>query len=326
LYDSNTPVFNMLKYTFYVILFSITLSFASGVFAQEEKMSLPYGNSLTRDTIPDLSFKPDSTLKKAKKKKQKRNLFYGKKSRKGYTRTGVGTKQTVELFYVLRKYVEPSSYVDELYIWDISKAQVVKVRKEDLKKYPKFKVLHGPYTKYIAGRMVENGIFYVGTKHGRWEKYKWEKKWWEPKPENKYVKVETLLPILTGKAKYYKGFQREAKITYYDFERTKIKEVEPFEFGEKTGAYYYFLEDGRLLVRGQYEGGKKVGLWIEYFEKINKRMRETQYPKDQWEEAEPVIMKEWDSKGNLIISGGKEIDKSQKIETDPIKKSLRKKK
>ncbi len=72
---------------------------------------LPYGGSLMRDTIPDLSLEPDTTLKKAKKKKkQKRNIFYGKKSRKGYTRDGMEEKQVVELFYVLKKNAEPSDY------------------------------------------------------------------------------------------------------------------------------------------------------------------------------------------------------------------------
>jgi hypothetical protein len=319
-----------MKFRHWHILFFLLFICSSGLlFAQdpkEPKVVLPYGNSLTRDTTPDLTFQPDSTLKQAKKKKkQKRNLFYNKKSRKGYTREGMEAKQVVELFYVLKKYEEPTSYVDELYVWDISKAKVVKVRKEDLSKLKNFKVLHGPYTKYVGGRMIETGIFYVGTKHGRWEKYKWEKKWWEPKPD-KYSKEENLQPILIAKSKYYKGFQREAKITYYDFERTKVKEVIPSEFGEMTGDYYYFLENGQLLVRGHYGDGKKVGLWIEYFEDKNKRKRETQYPKDHWAAGEPVIMKEWNDKGVLIITNGQKVDLSKKVDNDPIKKSLKRKK
>jgi hypothetical protein len=313
----------------YIAFIIFLLSLTGNLFAQQdekEKNTLPYGNSLMRDTIPDLSFQPDSTLKQAKKKKkQKRNLFYGKKARKGYTRDGIEEKQVVELFYVLKKNIEPTGYVDEIYVWDLSKGKVVKVRKEELSKLKNYKILHGPYTKYIAGRMMETGIFYVGTKHGRWEKYKWEKKWWEPAPANKYSRVENLQPILIGKTKYYKGFQKEAKITYYDFDRTKVKEVVPFEFGEKTGDYYYFLENGQVLTKGHYAEGKKIGTWIEYFEDKNKKKRETQYPKDQWEVKEPVIMKEWNHKGEMIISNGEKVDQ-KKVEMDPIKKALKKKK
>lgn len=294
--------------------------------AQEEKPSLPYGGSLMRDTIPDISLAPDTTLKKNKKKKRpKKHVFYGKKSRKGFTKDGMEDREVVELFYVLKKYEEPTSYVDELYVWDLTKGKVVKVRKEELAKIERYKILHGPYTKYVAGRMVETGIFYVGTKHGRWEKYKWEKKWWEP-PVGKYQREVDMQPILIGKVKYYHGFQRDAVITYYDFDRTKVKEVVPSEYGEKTGDYYYYLENGQLLVRGHYAEGQKVGLWIEYFEDKNKRKRETQYPKDQWEKKDPVVLKEWDAKGNLIIVNGEKQDLSKKAESDPIKKALRKKK
>jgi hypothetical protein len=316
-----------MNFTLRFSLISGILILVSGIlFAQEEKNNLPYGGSLMRDTIPDISLAPDTTLKQAKKKKkQKKNIFYSKKSRKGYTKDGIEEKQVVELFYVLKKNEEPSSYVDEIYVWDMTKGKVIKVRKEELAKMTKYKILHGPYTKYMAGRMMETGIFYVGTKHGRWEKYKWEKKWWEPPPA-KYSREENLQPILMGKAKYYRGFQREAKISYYDFERTKVKEVIPSEYGEKTGAYYYYLENGQLLIKGQYGDGKKIGLWIEYFEDKFKRKREVQYPKDQWEQKDPVILKEWDAKGNLIIVNGEKQDLSKKAETDPIKKTLRKKK
>lgn len=301
------------------------------VFAQNEKEPLPYGNGSVymRDTIPDISLEKDTTLKKRKKTKgPKRHVFYGKKSRKGYTRIGLDQKQVVELFYVLKKNVEPTGYVDGIYVWDITKAKVVRVRKEELPKLVKYKILHGPYTKYVGGRMMETGIFYIGTKHGRWEKYKWEKKWWEkPVPGkyyNKYNQDELLQPILMGKAKYYKGFQKEAKVSYYDFDQTKVKEVIPYEFGEKTGDYYFFLENGQPVVKGHYGDGKKIGLWVEYFEDTHKKKRETQYPKDQWDIVEPVIMKEWDSKGNLIITNGEKVD-PKKIEKDPVKKLLKRK-
>ena len=186
----------MKRIIYHISLFIVASLLPLTVFSQELKQSLPYG-ALSRDTIPDLSFEADTTLKQAKKKKkQKRNIFYKRKTRKAYTKKGIGNKETAELFYVLKKNEEPTGYVDEIYVWEIAKARVVKVKKEDLKKLNNYKILHGPYAKYISGHLVESGIFYIGTKHGRWEKFKWEKKWWEPASDNKYSKVDNLQPCL----------------------------------------------------------------------------------------------------------------------------------
>jgi hypothetical protein len=305
------------------------LLFAGGLFGQENRENLPPGpNAFNRDSIPDLTYEPDSTLKemRKKKKKQKRNFFYGRKAKKGYTRQGANEREVVELFYCLKKHEEPTGYIDELYVWDLTKGKVVKVKKDDLAKLKNYKLLHGPYTRYVAGRMMETGIFYVGTKHGRWEKYKWEKKWWEPVPDRRSGLQQEMQPILIGKTKYYKGWQKEARISYYDFERTKVKEVIPFEYGEQTGEYFYFLENGQVLTKGAYEVGKKVGVWVDYFEDKNRKKRETQYPTDQWDSSEPVVLKEWDSRGNVVVLNGKEVAPGNKAETDPIKKALRRKK
>lgn len=267
------------------------------------------GGNLTTDSIPDLTLFEDTTAKKeAKKKKPKKNVFYGIKCRKGFTREGVGEKETAELFYCLRKPAEVSSYVDEIYIWDLSIGKIKKIRAEDLKKLETpYKILHGPYSKYVGRKLVETGIFYLGTKHGRWEKFNKDN-------------------ILIGKAKYWRGWQREAKITYYDNERKKVKEVTPQEFGNKTGPYYYFSESGQLLVKGTYIDGKKTGMWVDYFKDKNKKQRETQYPKDQYDDKPPVIIREWDEKGTLIINNGEKIDPKDKSTDDPIKKAFRKKK
>lgn len=265
--------------------------------------------SLTTDSIPDLVLFEDSTAQKEpKKKKQKKNLFYGMKCRKGFTREGYGPKETAELFYCLKKPIPPSTYVDEIYVWDLSKGKVVKLKQEELKKLTTpYKILHGPYAKYIDRKLVESGIFYVGVKHGRWEKFNKDN-------------------ILVAKAKYWRGWQREAKITYYDGERKKVKEVYPQEYNERTGPYYYFTESGQLQIKGSYVEGQKTGMWVEYFKDKNKKQRETQYPKDQYEKVEPVIIREWDDKGNLIVNNGEKIDPKDKATDDPIKRSLKKKK
>jgi antitoxin component YwqK of YwqJK toxin-antitoxin module len=283
------------------ILF-ISILFPVSVWAQEDK-------SLTTDSIPDLMLFEDSTAQKeVKKKKPKKNLFYGMKCRKGFTREGYGPKETAELFYCLKKPIEPSAYLDEIYVWDLSKGKVVKLKQEDLKKLTTpYKILHGPYAKYVDRKLVESGIFYVGAKHGRWEKYSKDN-------------------ILIGKAKYWRGWQREAKISYYDSERKKVKEVVPQEYGARTGPYYLFSESGQLLTKGNYADGKKIGMWVDYFKDKTKKQRETQYPKDQYDAAEPVVVREWDDKGNLIVNNGEKIDPKDKANDDPIKKSFKKKK
>jgi antitoxin component YwqK of YwqJK toxin-antitoxin module len=270
------------------------------------------GTELTTDSIPDLTLIEDTTKKEGKPRKPKKNVFYGMKCRRAFAREGAGLKEVAELFYCLKKPVEVNPYVNEIYIWDLSKGKIMKVNYEELKKLTiPYKIPHGPYAKYIRDAkgksiLVERGIFYVGTKHGRWEKYNKDN-------------------ILVGKAKYWRGWQREAKITYYDNERKKIKEVNPREYGEQTGSYYYFSESGQLVTKGSYIEGKKVGMWIEYFPDKNKKQRETQYPKDPYDLTPPVIIREWDNKGNLIINNGEKVD-PKSAKDDPIKKSGRRKK
>ncbi|MCS6823797.1 MAG: hypothetical protein NZ529_05835 [Cytophagaceae bacterium] len=291
------------------------------VFAQPKKASA--------DSIPDLSFAPDTTFAPAKKKKkEKKNVFYGLKCRKGYTREGVGEKQIVQLFYVLRKNQPPSDYIDEIYVWDLTKAKVVAVKKDELATMKNYRILHGPYAKYQDGKHIETGIFYIGTKHGRWERYRWEKIWWNTENQEEVLSAKSkqdMIPILIDKVRYYKGLPREAQVSYYDFERKKIREVIPYVYGQKTGTYLYFSETGQLLIKGNYADGKKVGIWVEYFKDKNRKMRETQYPKDQYTEQEPIILKEWDERGNLIILNGKKVDTNTKKE-DPIKKTLKRNK
>ena len=309
-------LYKILFFTFFILI-----SFHS--FSQE------ISNKVIRDSVPDLNFEPDSLKDqpKKKKKKPKKNIFYGIKAKKGFTREGVEDKQVIELFYCLKKYREPTSYIEEIYVWDRTKGKIIRVKQEELKTLTNFRILHGPYSKFIGGQLVEHGIFYIGTKHGRWEKYKWEKKWWEAPPPGRFNNQQAeRIPILMAKTKYYKGWQKEAKMSYYDTEREKVKEVIPCEYGEKTGDYYFFLENGQIYIKGHYADGKKIGLWTEYFKDKNKKQKEFQYPKTQYDEGEPYLWKEWDEKGNVLVLEGKKVDQNTKVEKDPIKRALKKKK
>ena len=168
------------------------------------------------------------------------------------------------------------------------------------------KILHGPYQKLYNGEVVEEGVFYIGTKHARWEKY-----------DKKYT--------LLGKTKYYRGWPKEAKITYFDGAYKKPKEVIPVEYGIIQGDYYLFSDNGMVKMTGQYENGKRVGKWVEYFNNSETRQREIQYQEDSYSEyIEPVIKKEWNERGTVILIDGKPVEAGT-VEEDPIKKRLKRK-
>lgn len=226
-----------------------------------------------------------------KKKKRKKNVFYGIKTKKGYTRTGFGDDVVVELFYYLKVFEDPDSYVRNVYWYDFKKRKVVKSRNIN-KKYAG--ILHGPYAKMVGDRLIEEGIFYKGTKHGRWMRH------------NKH-------DILQEKKKWYKGWPKESRIAYYKNEKVRrMREIIPVHYGEKDGEYYAFHRNGRIAVIGQYKYDHKVGLWREYYNQRNRRKREIQYPEKPFDdEFRPYISKEWDEAGNVIYDREKEARKWQ---------------
>lgn len=304
----------MKRLKFYIIGLVLAIFSSSLLFAQEtEPKKKDVFSVLETDSIPEIDMGADTVnaylRKKGKnrKKKVKKKVFYGIKTRKGFTRVGDGERVTIELFYVLKKYREPNAYVPEIYVWDITTGKIKKVTKVPEDKRQIYKILHGPYKKLFNGEVIEEGVFYIGTKHARWEKY-----------DKKFV--------LLGKTKYFRGWPKEAKITYFDGEYKRPKEVIPIEYGIKQGDYYLFSENGMVKMKGQYENGIRVGKWVEYFDKSEKRQREIQYQEDPYAEVtEPVISKEWNEKGTIIILDGKPVEPGSVQEEDPIKKRLKRK-
>jgi antitoxin component YwqK of YwqJK toxin-antitoxin module len=219
--------------------------------------------------------KPDQ---KKKKEKRKKNEFYGYKTKKGFTRTGYGDNVTVEIFYFLKEWVEPDPYVPEIYWFDFRRKRIRNTGTID-KKYGR--ILHGPYKKIKGDQIIEEGIFYVGTKHGRWTKY-----------DNNDILVE--------KQKYYRGWPKESMVKYYDEDRKKLKEVIPVIYGEKEGDYYYFHENGEIAVKGQFKYGEKVGKWTEYYDALRRAKKQIQYKEDPYDATFiPYVLKEWNRRGEL---------------------------
>lgn len=216
----------------------------------------------------------------AKKKKPKRNTFYGVKTRKAYTRKGFADKTTIELFYVLKKPEKPTIFVRDIYWYDFTRREIRKTANFDPRKGV---LLHGPYKKMQGGVLLEEGIFFKGTKHGRWMKY-------------------TKQDILDDKEKYYKGWPKESLVTYYDpVGHTKVKEMIPIEINEREGFYFLFHENGTIAVTGEYKWGQKVGDWIENYPN-GKRKKLLSYPAEPYDkDIVPFVKREWDQNGREIF-------------------------
>lgn len=239
-----------------------------------------------KNAISDTIKTPVKEEKKPKKKKKK-NVFLGYRIKKGITRSGKGKSAVIERFSYLKTYQEPNPYAPAKYYYHVKKRKIFKGRTID----PKVaKILHGPYKKLQNGITLEEGYFYIGTKHLRWEKY------------NKNG-------ILLGKSHFEKGFPRDAQITYYDAARQHIKEVIPYMNGEVEGDYVKFRNDGLMEWEGQYENGRKVGVWIEYWPFRNRKHYEYQYAETGYDAPiEPYLIRQYNKNNVLIYEKGK-IDK-----------------
>ena len=220
---------------------------------------------------------------KQKKKKVKKKVFFGIKTKKAFTRDIIRGQLVLELFYVLKEFEAPPEYARDYYWYDYKKKKIVnsiRVKKENAA------VLHGPYKKMLGDQILEEGWFYKGMKHKRWMRY------------NKF-------DILQSKEHWWKGWPEESLLAYYDFNKTKLREVIPMHFGERNGEYWAFREDGSVAVTGEYKFNHRVGLWREYYNgKIIKR--EVRYSDDPFNfEFNPYITKEWNSDGKVIYDSSK---------------------
>lgn len=246
-------------------------------------------NVLSMDSISatmaptiDLEEEEEGEEEEKKKKKRKKKVFYGMKTKKGRISSYSGGKQLYEEFYYLNEYVEPNFYVREKHYYDPEDKRIkysTSVKNEEVL------ILHGPYKRYLDGQLITEGIFYVGTKHGRWMEY-------------------FSNDVLKDKEKFIRGWPKESEITYYDAEGTKIKEVIPIRHGIKEGTYYFFHDNGVVGVTGDYENDTKVGVWKEYYKyrrNRTNRKKEVQYAEDGYDEDfKPYIIREWSQEGELL--------------------------
>lgn len=255
-------------------------------FAQEQENTSQAQDSLDiaveKPLTIDINADDEEEEEEEPKKKRKKNVFYDIKTKKAFAKSGNGRNEKIEIFYILKQWEDPDPYVRDIY-WYEYKSKSVK--KGGSPTAEKGMLLHGPYRVEKDGEIVEEGIFYKGTKHGRWMSYR---------------KMYDYM-VLDRKEKYVKGWPKESKITYYDRQATKLKEVIPIEYGKKEGYYYLFFPTGEIAVRGEYQYDEKVGTWTEYYSARQRRKKEIKYAPDPWSKNfDPFIAQEWDKEGKLI--------------------------
>lgn len=240
-----------------------------------------------------------------RKPKKKKNIFLGQPIKKGYAKSGPkGKKEVVEIFYYLKTFQQPNPYAPGRYYYNSAKHRIFKATEEldpktDL-------VLHGPYKKLQGGKVIETGYFAYGTKHLRWEQM-------------------TADNTLQDKVHYEMGFPRDAVITYFDADHKNIKEVVPYVNGELEGDYVRYFENGKREWEGQFENGKRVGQWINYWGFRNLKDRRHYvyaYGESGYEPEvkEPELILEYNRNGVLIYDKEKGYDKRNTAEAnaDPV--------
>ncbi|MFN7490997.1 MAG: toxin-antitoxin system YwqK family antitoxin [Chryseotalea sp.] len=264
-----------------LFIFLVVLAFVCPAFAQEETPE-PEDRPFTISEAFVLDLSQPEEEEAPKKKKVKKRVYYGVKTRKGFTRKGQGDRTTFETFYFLKTPEKPNTFVRDVYYFDFDRREVRKVapNKFDSKRGV---LLHGPYKRFLlSGQVLEQGIYFKGTRHGRWMRY------------NKDT-------VLLDKEKYFKGWPKESQITYYDpLERKKVKEIIPIEYGEKEGFYYLFHDNGKPAVVGEFKYDQRVNDWIEYY-LDGRRKKIIAYPKEPFHATQKAyILAEWNEKGKEI--------------------------
>ncbi len=262
---------------------ALFILFTLNVYSQREE-------SVLQDSIS----KPDLTLEKKLKEvveaaplKKKKNVYYGEKVKPSFTRTNARGKIIIEEFNYLKEPTRADKFVRTIFSLERVKGNTRIVKSKPSTK-PFEQLLHGPYRKFQDNVLIEEGMFFYGTKHERW------------------LTTDTKGRLLK-KEHYHKGWYRDSDISHYDLEKqSKLQEVVPVQYGKREGPYYYFFENGRMAIKGQYEFDKRVGIWEEYYDAARTTIkREIQYPKDPFDPTPPFIRKEWDERGNTIYTSPK---------------------
>lgn len=297
--------FTIMKYLLIVILGVVLYSFPvrAQILDISEDTTGTEDVSLISDVIPsiELNTKAKNTEKKIKlfkdkdssgkrggfgveEKKTPSNEYLGYRTSRTFIRHLNGKNLIIERFQYITEAQPIPPHNDEVYYLNKKQRKIERAAKLDKENGA---LLHGYYKKTFNGEILEEGHFYLGVKHGRWEIF--------DKDTN-----------LVGKYYYNKGLYEDSQITYHDKNKTKVNEIVQMHKGVKHGMYKSFYPSGRPKERGEYVDGQKVGKWYEYYDQTKyARKREVMHPNRTRpfdENFESYITKEWDEKGKLIIN------------------------
>jgi antitoxin component YwqK of YwqJK toxin-antitoxin module len=219
--------------------------------------------------------------KKEKKKKARKSTYFGIKTKKVTRRRSIRGQEQIELFHYTVATWKSNPYLRDRYWYD-SKERIIRSQGfVEGKGY----LLHGPYRRLVNQEVVEQGMFYYGTKHQTWLTFDTNN-------------------ILQDKAHFEEGWPKESRITYYNISTKAIEKLIPVQYGLEEGNFFHFYENQQVAVTGEYRYGQKVGLWTEYWNTNNTqaiRKREIQYQEKPYtKNFRPYIRAEWDKEGKLI--------------------------
>ncbi|WP_201977527.1 toxin-antitoxin system YwqK family antitoxin [Hymenobacter rubidus] len=234
-----------------------------------------------------------------KSKKKKKNVFLGEKMKRAFAKSGPkGRNQIIEVFYYLKYPKTLSDFAPAHYYFDTKKHKILKLATVE-ENSATLKIMHGPYKKLQNNKVLETGYYALGTRHLRWERF----------DKN---------GVLLSKTHYEMGFPRDANVSYYGEDRSKINEVVPYVNGKLEGDYAKFLVDGQPEWRGQFENGKRVGIWTKYWGFRGRRRYEYQYGESGYdpEVTEPELIREYNRNATLIYDKEKNIDKRGQPEAE----------
>lgn len=301
------------KYLFPIFIMALFLGVASPALAQKP----PAKNNkkaLETDSIPeiDLDTEEDELLgikkkrrkKKRKRKKRDKKHWFGYATKKTYLRNR-SNRTELEIIRYLKEWPkleeDKDKYVQEVYYYD-AKRRKIKVAKwkkiiARRRKGDQLFLLHGIYKKEKDRKLREQGFFYMGMKHKTWETF-----------DKNY--------ILLTKEKYRKGWRKDSKISYYDGNGQKIKEIIPMYHKTRHGKYYYFFDNGRLATEGEYQYDQKIKRWTYYYKRGNRKRME-QYPsrfyQKRYDKREtPFDLYRWNARGQQTYDYTRDAKKGRK--------------
>ena len=239
-------------------------------------------DSIAESDLPLLQLPgPDLVPVPPKIKPPPRNMFFGLRAKRKKIRSKQGKFKIKETFYHLRKKhaEEIPPYVPYVYWYSRSQRKIMYTSQEAPRDGP---LLHGKYIRKWKKIILEERYYYHGTPHGKWV--------WRNGHN-----------ILLDKRYYFKGWSKDNQISYYDIEKTKIREVIPMQYEKRSGPYYAFHSNGQIAVKGFYKLDKRVNTWREYYSN-GRPKRDLQYPKKPLDQAPSYITKEWGLGGNIIYA------------------------